>query len=100
MQASLRDVLQTLRDHESDLRRLGVLHAAVFGSVARGEAGVNSDIDVLLELDESHPMGVFEYTRLRLHINGLLEGAADVVNLRTMKPLLRGNILQDATNAF
>jgi hypothetical protein len=35
MDNSLTDVLRTLREHEGDLRRLGVEHAAVFGSVAR-----------------------------------------------------------------
>jgi len=45
-------------------------------------------------------MGIFEYARLRLYIDGLLDGAADVVNLRTLKPMLRGNILRDAINTF
>jgi uncharacterized protein len=100
MQAKLQDVLATLRAHELDLRQLGVSHAAVFGSVARGESSAQSDIDVLVELDASRPMGIFEYARLRLYIDGLLDGAADVVNLRTLKPMLCGNILRDAINAF
>jgi predicted nucleotidyltransferase len=57
MTAVLSDVLQILRTHESELRRRGVSHAAVFGSVARGEAGVGSDIDVMVELDEHRAMG-------------------------------------------
>jgi Predicted nucleotidyltransferases len=60
MKLDLQYVLETLRSHESDLRRLGVSHAAVFGSVARGEAGAESDIDVLVDLDENRPMGIFE----------------------------------------
>src|SRR6266481_2765420 len=59
----LQSVLEILRAHESDLRRLGVAHAAVFGSVARSEARAESDIDVLVELDENRPMGIFEYAR-------------------------------------
>ena len=100
MTAVLQDVLETLRVHENDLRRRGVSHAAVFGSVARGEASAESDIDVLVELDEGRPMGIFEYTRLKLYINELLDGAGDVVNHRTLKPLLRDNILHDAIHAF
>lgn len=100
MQGNLQDVLATLRAHESELRRLGVEHASVFGSVARGDSGIESDIDVLVDLDESRPIGVFQYARLKLYINGLLNGSADVVNLRTLKPLLRGSILHDAVHAF
>jgi uncharacterized protein len=100
MVATLSHVLLTLRTHESELRQFGVSHAAVFGSVARGEASADSDIDVLVELDEHRAMGVFEYARLKLYINELLDGAGDVVNRRTLKPLLRDNILRDAIHAF
>jgi uncharacterized protein len=100
MPVALSDVLQTLRTHETELRLLGVSHAAVFGSVARGEGRADSDIDVLVELDEDRSMGIFEYARLKLYINELLAGAGDVVNRRTLKPLLRDNILRDAIHAF
>jgi predicted nucleotidyltransferase len=100
MPETLNDVLQTLRTHESELRLLGVSHAAVFGSVARGEAIATSDIDVLVDLDEDRSMGIFEYARLKVYVNELLAGAADVVNRRTLKPLLRDNILRDAIHAF
>jgi uncharacterized protein len=100
MPPTLNDVLQTLRTHENELRLLGVSHAAVFGSVARGEALATSDIDVLVDLDENRSMGIFEYARLKLYVNELLAGAADVVNRRTLKPLLRDNILRDAIHAF
>jgi predicted nucleotidyltransferase len=100
MVVALQDALELLRDHEADLRSLGVAHAAVFGSVARGEARSGSDIDVLVELDETHAIGVFEYVRLKLYIGQLFDGSGDVVNRLTLKPLLRSNILHDAIEAF
>jgi len=100
MTKSLDDTLAKLRAHEHELRGFGVAHAAVFGSVARGEATAASDIDVLVELDDRRPMGIFEYARLKLYINDILNGSGDVVNRRTLKPLLRDSILRDAVNAF
>src|ERR1017187_29390 len=100
MTAILDSVLDALRAHEAELRRFGVSHAAVFGSVARGEARPDSDIDVLVELDPEHPMGIFEYARLKLYINEILHGAGDVVNRKMIKPLLRDSILHDAIHAF
>ncbi len=79
---------------------MGVSHAAVFGSVARSEAREDSDIDVLVELDRDRPMGIFEYARLKIYVNEILDGAGDVVNRRTLKPLLRDGILRDAVYAF
>ena len=100
MTAILDSVLDALRAHEAELRRFGVSHAAVFGSVARGEARPDSDIDVLVELDPEHPMGIFEYARLKLYINTILNGGGDVVNRKMIKPLLRDSILHDAIHAF
>ena len=100
MDPTLDGVLQILRSHQGELHALGVSHASVFGSVARGEARADSDIDVLVDLDRARPMGVFEYARLKLYIGGLFGNPADVVSRRTLKPLLRANILHDAIDAF
>ena len=45
-------------------------------------------------------MGIFEYARLKLYINEILEGAVDVVNRGTLKPLLRDSILSGAVKVF
>ncbi len=100
MPVILYDVLEALKAHETELRRLGVCHAAVFGSVARGEARPDSDVDVTVELDPERPIGVFEYARLKLYIAQLVGGRGDVVNRKTLKPLLRESILRDSVNAF
>ena len=97
---TLNNVLAALRSHEGELRRFGVSHAAVFGSVSSGEAGMASDIDVLVELDRSQAIGIFEYARLKIYINEILGGAADVVNRSTLRPFLRDSILRDAIDAF
>ena len=96
----LPDALRTLQANEAELRRRGVRHAAVFGSVARGETRVNSDIDVLVDLDPDEPMGIFEYASLKLYVGELFGGTGDVVNRKTLKPLLREAILAEAVNAF
>lgn len=100
MPLDLQSVLEILRTHEDDLRRLGVAHAGVFGSVARGDVRPDSDIDVLIDLDENHAIGIFEYARLKLYLEELLGGSTDVVNRRTLKPLLQPGILRDTVHAF
>lgn len=41
------DVMAALRRHEPELRRLGVVRLALFGSMRRDEAGPDSDIDLV-----------------------------------------------------
>lgn len=97
---SLPEALRILKEHESELRRHGVRHAAVFGSVARGEARDESDVDVLVELDAEREISLFDYSRLRLFVSELFGGMADVANRGTLKPLLRDQILAEAVDAF
>jgi predicted nucleotidyltransferase len=97
---SLTDALEILRMHQEELRRMGVSHAAIFGSIARAEGTDSSDVDVLIDLNRDQPIGIFEYARLKHYIGEILGGAADVVNRRTLKPLLKDNILRDAVDAF
>ena len=51
MPVNLKTVSVLLKRHQAGLRQRGVKSLAVFGSLARGEATPNSDIDVLVEFD-------------------------------------------------
>ncbi len=45
------EIINILRRHEAELRQLGVVRLSLFGLVARGEAGPESDIDVAASFD-------------------------------------------------
>src|SRR6185312_12190032 len=96
----LERTIERLRAHEGELRGFGVAHAAVFGSVARGEDRADGDVDVLIDLDRNRAMGIFEYARVKLYIDEILGGGGDVVNRRVLKPMLREGVLRDAVNVF
>lgn len=93
-------MLDTLRAHESELHRRGIDHASIVGSVARRQEGAESDVDVLVDLNPAHPMGIFEYARLELDLGELLGGACDLVNRAALDPRLRDHLLRDAVHAF
>ena len=92
--------VETLRRSEGDLRARGVRRAAVFGSVARGEAGPNSDIDIMVEIDPDAHLTVFDYAGLKDYIAGLFDGPVDVVNRDSLKPYVRPAATDDAIYAF
>jgi predicted nucleotidyltransferase len=89
-----------LSAHAAELRLRGVRHAALFGSVARGEATIDSDIDVLIDLDPNAPIGVFDYVALKRYIAELFTKRVDVVNRAALKPALRPSVTIDAIYAF
>jgi predicted nucleotidyltransferase len=97
---SLAEVLKVLRAHETELRAAGVRHAAVFGSVARGDAIASSDIDVLVELDPAAHVSLFDLMGIELRLSEIFGRKVDVVSKRGLRPRLDDSILADAVSAF
>jgi len=93
-------VIAILRKHRPELERLGVLHAALFGSVARGEAGPDSDIDIAIDLDMDRHPTVYDYVGMQQYIEGLFTGRVDVVNREGLKPGVRDRVILDLVHAF
>lgn len=94
------EILATLRAHAPELRRRGVLHAALFGSRARDEGRTASDIDIFIEVAPDAPVGVFEYTGITQYIEDLFPHRVDVADRLRLKPLVRPSAERDAVYAF
>lgn len=95
-----RDVIATLRRHESDLRARGIRHAAIFGSVARGENHPDSDIDIIIDIDPEAHITIFDYVGLKDYVSSLFTSPVDVVDREAIKPHLRTPTARDALYAF
>ncbi|MBI4142541.1 nucleotidyltransferase family protein [Candidatus Uhrbacteria bacterium] len=74
------------------LRAAGVKRAAVFGSFARGEAGSESDVDLLIEPPRG--MTLFDFVRLKNELEDILRTEVDLVSYRGLSPHLRDRILE------
>lgn len=94
------EVLATLKQAEDALRLQGVVRAAVFGSVARGDERPGSDIDIMVEIDPAAHIGLFGYVGIVQTIEDMFPGPVDVANRVGLKPLARPNIERDAIYAF
>lgn len=87
------EILERLRAHMGEIRALGVKHLALFGSVARGEAGPQSDLDVLVEFGGAATLDGF--MDLRDLLERLTGRRVDLVTDRALKPMLRPRIERD-----
>lgn len=92
-----KDVLEILASHRKDLRERGVSSLAVFGSVARGDAGAESDVDLLVEFDR--PVGLFSFVRLQRYLEDLLGRSVDLVTPDALREPLKDQILREAVRA-
>ena len=68
--------------------------AAVFGSVARGEADAESDVDFLVELDPGRSL--LDLGGLQFELEALLGRPVDVVTERGLKARIREQVLREA----
>lgn len=75
------------------LKRCGVKRASLFGSYVRDEAKEDSDIDILVELDDY--VGLFDFIGLKLEIEDVIRKKVDLVEFCTIKPAFRDRILKE-----
>ena len=96
--------LAALRASEPELKAIGVLGAALFGSVARGDAGPDSDIDVAVRLAGNFSSGGFDYfwqlEQLQKRLSRLCGCKVDVVVEPVRKQRLQSEIDKDRTLVF
>lgn len=87
----LEEVLERLRLHREALsKKYGIERMRVFGSVARGEAGPDSDVDVLVKLAKPD---LFVLSGLREELSAILGRSVDLVQEHSrLRPLFAARV--------
>lgn len=93
-------VIRTLRQHAAEFRAQGVVHMAVFGSVARGEAGADSDVDLVVAIDPDQPPSLLQVIRLEQDAAQLLDSAVDLSTWGELRPRVAAEARAHAVNVF
>jgi predicted nucleotidyltransferase len=71
-----------------------VFKAYLFGSLARNESNIESDIDILVELDYSKPIGL-EFFQMQLDLEELLNKKVDLVSEKAISKYIRPYVDHD-----
>ncbi len=93
-------VLSILRARADELRRRGVRHASVFGSVARGEDGADSDIDVLITLDPAVHIDAFGFAGVIGDLEDWIGRKVDVARRDMLRDHVRTDAVEGEVRAF
>jgi uncharacterized protein len=93
-------VIQTIRDHEAELRALGVTKLWLFGSLARGDARPDSDVDVLIDIVPGRKFSLLDLAEVRLALCDLLGRDAGVMIREDLRPRFRDRIADDLVKVF
>jgi uncharacterized protein len=94
MKSSRQDILASLKNLKREVaQEYSVKTIGVFGSVARDEQTVQSDIDLLVEF--SKPVGFITFMRLENFLSERLGKHVDLVTSDSLKPLIRQDVLSE-----
>jgi len=88
-----------LKEHQAELKRLGVEHLYLFGSTARGEARDDSDVDLFFD-HLLGSLGLFELMDVKDAANRILGRKTDIMTRRSLHPALRERIEVSALQVF
>jgi uncharacterized protein len=91
------EVQRRLAAHRAELEGLGVRSLDLFGSIARGDSGADSDVDLLVEFDR--PVGLFQFFRVQRRLEAIVGRPVDLVMKDAIKRQLRTRILAETVSA-
>ena len=95
----LEDVKKALTARKAELKDQGVKSLSVFGSVARGDAGPGSDVDLLVEFERS--VGLFHFIHVKDFLKEVLGGAeVDLVTRDAVYEELKDDIYGEEVNVL
>jgi predicted nucleotidyltransferase len=81
-------------------QRYQVVELSVFGSVARGEAGDATDVDLLVSFESGAKVTLFTLADLQTELAELLRRPVDLVPKQGLKPAIRGAVLAEAQTLY
>ena len=90
------EILNILKQNKEEIKRFGVRRLGLFGSFARREEKVESDLDFLVEFDRK---SFDAYMGLKEYLENLFQCRVDLVLMSAIKPRLRSRILEEAVHA-
>ncbi len=93
------EAIARLRQHEDELKRLGVEHLFLFGSTARGDARPDSDVDLFFDYRKG-TFGLFELMDVRDATSRILGRTADIMTRDSIHRLLLERIEATAEPVF
>jgi predicted nucleotidyltransferase len=92
--------ISTIRAHQAELEAIGVVHAALFGSVARGDDRPDSDIDVMVDVDPARVRSIVAMGRIQQTLQEIMGRPVDVARRGALRPGVAREAERDAVDAF
>lgn len=94
------EAIERLLQNEDAIRALGATSLYLFGSVARDEAGGESDVDLFIDYDLERRFSLVDLASIKLFLEDALAAEVDVTTRDSLHPRLKDKIETSAIRIF
>ncbi len=92
-------IKSTLAEHKEELRqKYKIKEIGIFGSYVRGEQKKQSDIDILVEFEETANLSLLDFIGIENYLSDFLGIKVDLVEKHTLKPRIGKHVLEEVVN--
>jgi len=94
------EVIARIKAHEAEMRASGMAALYLFGSIARGDAGPESDVDLACDIDPDRSIGLFEFIGMQRNLEAILKSRVDLVEKNALFPAIARHAERDMVRVF
>jgi hypothetical protein len=89
-------IKSTLAKHKEELRlKYKIKEIGIFGSYVKGEQKKQSDIDILVEFEETADLSLLDFIGIENYLSDVLGIKVDLVEKHTLKPRIGKHVLEE-----
>lgn len=100
MGVDLDELMARIKAREAELRLRGVRHLDVFGSMARGQARPDSDVDIAVDIEADRPFSLFRLEDTRLLLQDAVGRKVDLGEAADLRAPVREAYERDRVRVF
>ncbi|RKY88093.1 nucleotidyltransferase [candidate division KSB1 bacterium] len=92
----IEEIKRKLKEFKEEFKgKYKIKEIGIFGSYVKGEQQETSDIDILVEFEETARLSLFDIAGLEIELSDILGIKVDLIERKNLKPYIRQRILRE-----
>jgi predicted nucleotidyltransferase len=97
---ALDEMIARIKMEEGELRRRGICHLSIFGSMARGGEHSSSDVDIAIDVEPGRHFSLIRMEEARLMLEDILGRPVDLGEIDSFRPAVRAAYNREHVRVF